>query len=235
PGGGRIEIRSRTEEGHAVVEVADSGCGIPESTRSRIFDPFFSTKGEDGLGLGLSVVYGIVQRHGGTIEVDSTPGAGTTVRVRVPNAPTRGAAEPEATSAPVEGAGRRILAIDDEEAILELVQDILTEQGFEVVTASGGQEAIAKFEPGRYDLVVSDLGLRDMSGWEVVNAIRSRDAAVGVLLLTGWGATLSPERVEEYGIDAVMNKPFEMGALLRRAGDVLEETERRRVAGEPTG
>jgi CheY-like chemotaxis protein/anti-sigma regulatory factor (Ser/Thr protein kinase) len=226
PGGGTITISSTAEGTDAVVRVRDTGKGMDAATRCRIFDPFFSTKGEKGMGLGMSVVYGIIERHRGGISVESEPGEGTCFTIRIPSAPREAKQRQESTASLGERAAR-VLAIDDEEVILELVSDILREGGCTVTTATSGREALVQFDPGKFDLVFCDLGMREMSGWEVVSAIRARDPHVGVVLLTGWGATLSEKRVQQYGIDAVLNKPFEMERMLRTVGQILDLKESR--------
>lgn len=223
PTGGSIRIASALDGEDTVVTVRDTGKGMDESTRLRIFDPFFSTKGDEGMGLGMSVVYGIIERHAGTISVESTPGEGTCFTIRIPACEPEDAATVDKADAAEASLRARVLAVDDEAEILELISDILQEGGCRVQTAGGGEEALAKFAPGEVDLVLCDLGMRDMSGWEVVNAIRSRDSQVGVVLVTGWGATLSEEKVDEYGIDAVLNKPFEMKKMIETVADVLEQ------------
>jgi DNA-binding response OmpR family regulator len=124
----------------------------------------------------------------------------------------------------------RVLVVDDEADILELVSDILTTSGHRVDTAASGSAALRLLADGRYDVLFCDLGMREMSGWEVVAAVRGRDPALGIVLLTGWGATLSNDRLSEYGIDAVLNKPFEMERILRTVQEVVERRGARSVA-----
>ncbi len=229
PSGGSITFASRMEDDTVVVTVRDTGSGMEPHVRARIFDPFFTTKGANGMGLGMSVVYGIVERHNGSIHVESEPGRGTTFTIRVPAAATTAdAPSGERASAPAQVA--RILAVDDEPDILELVADILQTAGHRVDTVSSGPAALQRLRDARYDLMFCDLGMREMSGWEVVSAVRAQDTAMGVVLLTGWGATLSSDRVQEYGIDAVLNKPFEMEKLL----GLVQKVMARRTARTPS-
>jgi PAS domain S-box-containing protein len=226
PNGGAIRLRTSSDATSTIVEVEDGGKGMDEEVKARIFEPFFTTKGAHGLGMGMSVVYGIVERHAGTITVESAPGRGTRFTIRIPK--SREEPREAAPDRPVRTADTaRILLVDDEEAILELVSDILHEAGHEIRTATGGPQALAEFERGAFDLLLCDLGMRDMSGWEVVSAIRARDADLGVVLLTGWGATLSADKVRAYGIDAVLAKPFEMRKLLATVDEVLARRGRR--------
>jgi PAS domain S-box-containing protein len=222
PNGGAIRLRSRMEGSDVVVEVRDSGKGMDEQVKARIFEPFFTTKGSSGLGMGMSVVYGIVERHGGKITVESAVEHGTTFTVRLPQSGSQTREPVREVPLPEPRAGR-ILVIDDEEEILELVSDILTEAGYEISTATSGPKGLERFNEGNFDLLFCDLGMREMSGWEVVNAVRTRNSDIGIVLLTGWGATLSREKVEDYAIDSVLGKPFEMRKLLETVSEVLEK------------
>ncbi|MBZ0270206.1 response regulator, partial [bacterium] len=229
PKGGTIHIAAAMEDDEAVVHVRDTGHGMDESVRARIFDPFFTTKGTNGMGLGMSVVYGIIERHDGKITVESQPNKGTCFTVRIPSCPateTQCGADDEMAV----DLSARVLVIDDETDILELMSDILDAGGHEVVTAGSGPEGLQRLEEGTFDLMFCDLGMRGMSGWEVVSAVRANDRGIGIVLLTGWGATLSGDKVEEYGIDAVLNKPFEMRRILETVVEITQRSQARRGA-----
>lgn len=229
PDGGRLRLESRTEGNDSVVFVSDGGRGMTEEVRARIFDPFFTTKGPLGMGLGLSVVYGIVERHGGKISVESEPGRGTRFMIRIPGA-SRNLEVLNEERELMPSRMARILVIDDEEDILDLVSDILVDGGYQVRTAKSGPLGIELFEAERCDLLFCDLGMREMSGWEVVTALRGRDPNLAVILLTGWGATLAEEKIREYRIDAVLSKPFEMAKLLHTVAEVLDSKDERAKA-----
>jgi PAS domain S-box-containing protein len=221
PTGGRISIKSRAEGANVVVEVRDTGIGMNETVRARIFDPFFSTKGPKGMGLGMSVVFGILGRHKGSIAVDSEPGRGTCFTIRLPIAQVHAEQGPPEIGSSEERVAK-ILVVDDEVEITELVTDILEVSGHTVRSSTRGSEALRILAAESFDMLLCDLGMREMSGWEVVKAVRARDEAIGVVLLTGWGATLSEERVTAHGIDAVLSKPFEMKKLLDTIARILE-------------
>jgi PAS domain S-box-containing protein len=226
PEGGRIEISCRREGEEAVVLVRDDGQGMDDQVKARIFDPFFTTKGTKGMGLGMSVVYGIIDRHGGAITVESEPNQGTCFTLRFPahkKDSIRDQAEVEITP----DRSARVLVIDDQEEILDLVSDILGSHGHQVRTESSGPAGLAALREQEFDLLFCDLGMREMSGWEVVSTVRRFDALIGVVLLTGWGATLSPEKVSEYGIDAVLGKPFPMSRIVKTLHEVLGMREAR--------
>ena len=195
PQGGRITIRSLRSGGEAVLEVIDTGIGMAEDVRSRMFEPFFTTKGVSGNGLGLSMVYGIVSRHKGTVEVESAPMSGTTVRMRFPAASSVDA--PKRSEEPVTAPYRaRILVVDDEPDLLEVIRETLAATGHEVETASSGSDGIARFRSRPFDAVLTDLGMPDVSGWEVARTVRAEGEPSVVLgLVTGWGAMVSDELI----------------------------------------
>ncbi|MFN8177181.1 MAG: ATP-binding protein [bacterium] len=230
PAGGTITFTSRMDADVVVVEVRDTGQGMDDDVRARIFDPFFTTKGPKGMGLGMSVVYGIVERHNGKIDVDSAPDRGTCFTIRIPAAERAASAERPDSSVP-DTRSARVLVVDDEPDILDLVSDILATAGHHVDTAISGPAALRLLEERRYDLMFCDLGMREMSGWEVVAAVRNVDRTIAIALLTGWGATLSEDRLSEYGIDAVLSKPFEMERILRTVQQVAERKAAKSVAG----
>ena len=214
PMGGTIVIRVRRDDSRSVLEVQDDGIGMTEEIRSRMFEPFFTTKGLSGNGLGLSMVYGIVSRHRGTIEVESEDKAGTTVRMLFPavDPVTASRVVPEHIAAPYRA---RVLVVDDEVELLYVMRDALLREGHEVVTASCGLDGIDRFREGpRFDAVLTDLGMPDVSGWELAKTVRMEGGPKPVLgLVTGWGATVSEEVMTAHGVDFVVCKPFEVGFL----------------------
>ncbi len=222
PGGGRLAVRCMQDGDDVVAEVADSGVGMTSEIRRHLFDPFFSTKGHSGTGLGLSVVYGIVTRHGGTIDVDTAPGRGTTFRLVFPSADVPLVASDETPpDPPVEVEPGRILVIDDEPSIAELLQEALSGDGHWVETALSGTDGARMACMSAYDLVFTDLGMPDLSGWEVASRILEHKPELPIVLVTGWGANLDEEEVRTRGIAAVVHKPFEIDELLRTAVQLL--------------
>jgi signal transduction histidine kinase/putative methionine-R-sulfoxide reductase with GAF domain len=209
PGGGRLTIRTWGEPGRAVVSVADSGAGMPEETRGRAFEPFFTTKGVRRLGLGLAVAYGLVSGHGGDIALESGEGRGTTVTFWIPAATGDEAGAPAKAAADGERHGR-ILVVDDEADVREVLADVLGSQGHTVTLAGGGQEALAYLERDPFDLVITDLGMPDVNGWDVARAVKSGRQGLPVLLLTGWA---DAEEAGAGRVDAVIKKPFDMTKL----------------------
>jgi len=221
PRGGSIVIRVFRGGPETVLEVEDNGIGMPEHVKSRVFEPFFTTKGLSGNGLGLSMVYGIVSRHRGSIEVESKEEVGTVVRMRFPAVDPKSPelSIPERVPAPFQA---RILVVDDEVDLVSIMRDALQREGHVVVTATGGSEGIQKFRGGKFDVVLTDLGMPDVSGWEVARVARREGAAKLVLgLVTGWGATVSDEVMEAHAIDFVIGKPFEVGTLTAKVNETL--------------
>jgi len=221
PKGGTITIRCRSERGLSILEVTDDGIGMTEEVRTRMFEPFFTTKGVSGNGLGLSMVYGIVSRHRGSVEVETSPGSGTTVRMRFPATEREGAAiaSRQEVRAPYQA---RVLVVDDEPEILAVLREALERGGHIVEIAKSGSEGIQRFRAGKFDVVLSDLGMPDISGWEVARIVRREGSPRIVLgLVTGWGATISDEMLVAHGVSFVMAKPFEVGELVSRVNRAI--------------
>jgi NO-binding membrane sensor protein with MHYT domain/signal transduction histidine kinase/ActR/RegA family two-component response regulator len=213
PEGGVLTLRTAAPDGHgAIVEVADTGVGMDEDTRRRCLEPFFTTKGERGTGLGLAMVYGVTRRHGAEVQIDSAVGRGTTVRLIFP-VPT--VAMPErAAAAPADApAGRlRVLVVDDDPLMLKSLCDTLELDGHSVVTASGGQAGIDAFRAahrsdGAFDIVITDLGMPYVDGRQVAGAVKASAESVPVILLTGWGQRLMADGEVPAHVDQVLSKP----------------------------
>ncbi len=187
PEGGVLSVGTRRgTTNDAVVVVRDTGVGMPPSVRRRIFEPFFSTKGEGGSGLGLAMAYSIVKRHGGEIRVESESGRGTTFTLTFP-----GAAQISGPSgAPDRTAPRRIarvLVIDDDPQVLATLSEILRSLGHRVTAAPSGPAALAGYARDRFDVVLTNVGMAGMNGWEFAERLRAVDRQVALLFITGWG------------------------------------------------
>jgi len=209
PQGGTLGISTRPEgDEHVVLTIADTGVGMPEHVRTRIFDPFFSTKGEVGTGLGLSVSFSIVQRHSGEMRVESQPGRGTTFTIVLPVGTAEGVPAPVGAEA-VPGTRRgRILLVDNELHVMTILGEMLTELGHHVLPVASGVEALRVFVPGGFDLVLTNLGMTGMTGWDVAERIRASDPRVPVVFITGWGLQAEDrERCRKLGVINVLFKP----------------------------
>jgi GAF domain-containing protein/FixJ family two-component response regulator len=220
PDGGRITLRTGTEDGRVVCAVSDTGVGMTEDVRQRIFDPFFTTKGERGTGLGLSVVYGIVSRHNAEIDVQSAPGAGSTFILRFPPAP-EGLAEAVTRPAPRATRPARILVIDDEKEIAQVLADLLTRDGHQVVVATSGEAGLERATQEPFDLVITDLGMPGVSGWEVARLVKQLRPGTPVAMVTGWGDRIDPVEAQSRGVDTVIPKPFKRDLVREAVGAVL--------------
>ncbi|HEX6080111.1 MAG TPA: GAF domain-containing protein [Methylomirabilota bacterium] len=221
PAGGRFVFRTAVEAGRVVVQAEDSGCGMSEETRRRVFEPFFTTKGAQGNGLGLAVVWGIVTRHQGRIQVESALGQGTTFVVSLPvpaELPTDATAGGSTTVPP----GKRVLVVEDNPQILQSLGELLRESGCRVLPAPDGLTAIACLEAEPVDLVLTDLAMPGASGWEVAAACRERYPSTPIGLITGFGDRLEPGRIERHGIRFVVAKPFTSTELLREVSAALK-------------
>jgi signal transduction histidine kinase/ActR/RegA family two-component response regulator len=235
PDGGTLTLSTQDGGDDVVLTVADTGTGMGEDVRSRIFDPFFTTKGKAGMGLGLSVSYGIIRRHEGRVEVESEVGKGTTFRMTFPvvgESDTQRINDTGPLLAERSDGSLRILVVDDEDYVRELLADILEREGCEVSLAGEGREALKLFDSAAYDAVFTDVGLPGMSGWEVARAVRERDGHVALAVITGWGDTVTPEEQSEAQADWIVPKPF---TVERIAGLVGEISARKAAAHHAVG
>lgn len=217
-----------TPGGSVVVEVADSGMGMDEETRRRCLEPFFTTKGERGTGLGLAMVYGIAERHAAKIDIESAPGHGTSVRISFP-VPLSAEAQRK-PHAPVAAPIRRmrILVVDDDPVILKSLCESLELDGHAVKVASSGRAGIEAFTEEAasgdgFDIVITDLGMPHVDGREVAAAVKKSERAVPVILLTGWGQRLVADGETPTHVDQVLSKPpklREVRAALARWGEL---------------
>jgi PAS domain S-box-containing protein len=219
PGGGILTLRSVAPDGALPrsagtvrVEIADSGMGMDETTRAHCLEPFFTTKGERGTGLGLAMVYGSMQRHGAEISLDSTPGTGTTVRLIFPVAQTDADATQSTSAAAVILHRLRILVVDDDSLVVRSLTDALTNDGHVVTSESGGQAGIDTFlaalrQGNPFPLVITDLGMPYVDGRKVAAAVKAAAPATRVFMLTGWGQQLIDSGEIPPGVDRILAKP----------------------------
>jgi signal transduction histidine kinase/CheY-like chemotaxis protein len=209
--GGGIRIATWAADNWAYCAITDGGVGMTEEIRRRAFEPFFTTKGPQGTGLGLSVAHAIVQRHGGELSLRPNEGGGTVVTVRLPVAAAAAAAAPPETPA---GPSLRVLVIDDETSVREALVDTLTDEGHSVIQAAGGKEGLARLAEGaRVDVVITDLGMPDMTGWDVARAMRQQRPGLPIGLITGWAVALELSEDERLAVDFVIAKPYTIDAL----------------------
>jgi len=227
PDGGVITLRTKTHlpepgaESQRMqtvdVEVVDTGIGMDEETRRRCLEPFYTTKGERGTGLGLAMVYGMIQRHSAELEIDSLVGRGTTIRLSfVPAQESLMGAEHRPL--PERPAHLRILLVDDDPLLSKALREVLESDGHSVHVADGGQSGIDAFQAARdsrapFSLVITDLGMPYVDGRKVAAAVKAASASTPVILLTGWGRRLIAENDLPPHVDRVLSKPPKMVEL----------------------
>lgn len=212
PRGGDIILRTHNDDGQVRLEVSDTGVGMTEEVRRHCLEPFFTTKGSHGTGLGLSMVYGIIQRHGGTIDIQSTVGHGTTVCIHLParaNSAAPSAAEAPATVSPQ----LQILVVDDEPVVRKVISEFLKTDGHTVEDAKNGPDGLEKFRKGKFDLVLVDRAMPEMNGDQVATAIKSSHPTTPVIMLTGFGSMMEAAGERPLAVDFVVGKPVTMADL----------------------
>ena len=211
PGGGRIAVRTYADGDDVVLAVTDSGIGMTDEERERCLEPFFSTKGDHGTGLGLAVVYGIIHRHGGTIEIASEKHRGTTFSLRFP-ASTGDIASAPAPSAEIERT-LRILVVDDQEIICELIAEYLQCDGHEAVFSTDPRQALEMFAADPFDLVITDQSMPGINGVQLATSIKTIVPEAPVILLTGFGDEMQASGSMPMGVDLVLGKPVSSADL----------------------
>ena len=236
PNGGTITLRTRLmNEGAAAsqpafgasvcVEVSDTGIGMNEETRRRCLEPFFTTKGDRGTGLGLAMVYGTMRRHDASIEIDSAPGRGTTMRLRFPLPTTAVELPPALGIEPLTSAQLRVLVVDDDLVLLESLTETLEDEGHQIVGANSGQAGIDAFLAGQnagqpFAVVITDLGMPQVDGRQVASAVKAASAGTPVFLLTGWGQGMAAEGDLPPHVDLILTKPPKLRELRRALASV---------------
>ena len=212
PKGGKLSITCRRSEGRLQLRFSDNGMGMPDDVRQKIFEPFFSTKGAHGTGLGLSVSYSIIERHAGLISVVSEPGAGAVFMIDLPAAAAEASVK-QAETVSSDVPALRILVVDDELPVRETLAEMLTAVQHRVELAGSGQEAMQKMRQHAFDFVFTDLAMPEMDGWETARSIRKGWPDVKIVLVTGYGPTTTPPPGEEQLVDAIIGKPFDFSQV----------------------
>jgi CheY-like chemotaxis protein len=221
PEGGKIEVRTFKKKKEVFIQISDTGIGIAEEAKKKIFEPFFTTKPFSNTGLGLSMSYGIVKRFGGEIEVESKVGLGTTFTIILPIG-GEGREEVVSPSTIKKGRKARILVIDDEEFIRSVLSRTLSQVNHQVTLAENGEKGIQLFKEGKFDMVLTDLGMPGISGWEVCRMIKKISPHTPVGMITGWGMEMSRSKMEEYGLDFFISKPFDFNQILNVVAETME-------------
>jgi signal transduction histidine kinase/DNA-binding response OmpR family regulator len=207
PEGGELTLKTFLAESAIGLEVSDTGIGMSKEVKEKLFQPFFTTKG-NGYGLGTSIVYGIVARHGGEIQVSSEEGVGTTFLLTLPVANAQSEdILPEEIARPKKEGPAKVLVVEDNDLNREMFARYLTEMGHNAVLAANGKEMLPILERERFDLVITDLSMPGISGWQVAEQVKKRSPSIPVILVSGWAIQQDDARLSESGIDFILQKP----------------------------
>ena len=222
PEGGKIAFCTRNNEGNVFISISDTGKGMTEEVRKEVFDPFFTTRRPMGTGLGLSMAYKTVMMHGGRISVESEVGKGSTFTLQFPLT-TKTVDVPSKEKIPeplTKDLSLNILVVDDEEAICKIMDSVLSEQGHKVKTVNNGTEAIDLSKNEHFDLVLCDLVMPKVSGYEVVKALHKLKKVPKIGIITGWG-DLNFTEEDGKRVDFIIRKPFDFSVLSKHINDVI--------------
>jgi CheY-like chemotaxis protein len=225
PTGGRLTIGLTAAGAGAELTVADTGVGMPPAIQRRVFEPFFTTKGEKGSGLGLATARKVATAHGGRLDVASEPGRGTTFTLWLPTTDAPAEAPEEERGGPTAGRIGRIVVVDDQQDVLDTTAMLLRGDGHDVRVFLDPRQAVASALADPPDLVISDLGMPGMNGWDVARAVHERHPSLPVVLLTGWGREITAQQMRDGGIAAVLPKPVEGPALRAAVAQALPREE----------
>lgn len=229
PSGGEVRVTTQEIRDRVAVYITDTGTGMTPEVKQRLFDPFFTTKGKAGTGMGLAVSFGIIRRHEGSIEVDSEPGRGTTLKISLPKVTPASATEesnfntPQATTSTAEDKVR-VIVVDDETHVREVLIEALEAEGCEVVSAESGEIALALYDQynGKFDAVFTDIGMPSMNGWELVNEIRQRSENMPIAIISGWADAISVQTRNAVKADWVVAKPFDIDRISKIAQEIAQ-------------
>ncbi len=214
PKGGTLEIRTFQKAKEAIISIRDTGCGMTAEVQRNLFDPFFTTKGPSGTGLGLSEALGIIKRHGGEIFVESSPNQGTTFSIYLPISESEHIAPEPTTVVETSTVSERLslLVIDDNAHIREILMAFLGEM-YTIDGVDSGQEGLQHLAQKDYDILITDLGMPGMNGYEVARRAKAIRPDISVILMTGWGVQISDENLRENQIESLLPKPFDFQAV----------------------
>jgi PAS domain S-box-containing protein len=222
PNGGRISFRTWSKDDTVFVSITDIGKGMSGDVKRDVFDPFFTTKRPEGTGLGMSTSYSKVVRHGGKIEVDSEEGKGSTFTLQFPT--TIETASPITTPKPKPETKVKklsILVVDDEEEICNMLDEFLSRSGHKVKAVYSGTGAVELAKREKFDLILSDLAMPDVFGYDVIKFLNKLDKRPKIGIITGWDGTLKPMNDKEFKVDFIIRKPFELSELTKHINDVF--------------
>jgi PAS domain S-box-containing protein len=231
PEGGVIAVSCKPVDGEILLEFSDTGVGMDSEVMARVFDPFYTTKGVGSSGLGLSISWSLITRCGGEIRVRSTPGKGTVLEISLPKTgpslTVERACKPEPSPE-----SSKLLIIDDDPEILEVLRDMLRLKGHRVTATNSGPEALHLIESQDFDLVLTDLGMPAVSGWDIAKSVKAKDPHVPVILATGSSDQYDEDDLTASGVDRILSKPFNWDRLIETVADLLNSVSKEAL--EPT-
>jgi CheY-like chemotaxis protein len=225
PRGGDLYLTTEENAGYAHIYIQDSGVGIPAPIKDRIWDPFYSTKGKDGLGLGLSLSHAVVKRHNGEMEVSSQKDHGTTFTITLPIA--QKSPRPKSRSVKRKIKNAQILMIRDEDIVSELLSKVLVSRGHKVVMASSGSEGLQKLKKKKFDLVLADSAAADMGRAGFIQKINKMNKDLSFVLMKGQTAGEKPGVTRKSAIDLIIRKPLDMDKVVGQVENLLRRKSRR--------
>jgi PAS domain S-box-containing protein len=230
PQGGRLIITTTVEREVLHLTFTDTGCGMTDDIRQRIFEPFFTTKGTRGYGMGLSVTYGIIERHGGDIHVTSELGSGSSFTIQLPirREVTDDSEDSVASLDHWSARTASVLVVDDEAPIRALLADLLRARGHKVLMAEDGLAGLRAIEGARFDLVITDISMPGVDGWAVVSEVRRRWPDTKLVIVTGYGGLVDQVFMggESDLVDALISKPFNLAEIDSTINDLLLDAQK---------
>lgn len=222
PGGGEIVLQTAKVGELVLISVKDNGVGITEEVKTRVFEPFFTTKPDRGTGLGLSVAHRIILNHDGEIGVENQLGEGTIFTIKLP---VSGISRKDTERSPVTDspASLNILVVDDEKEVGSVLNELLSDEGHRVKVADDGSKAISILEKHEFDVVITDLGMRGVTGWDVASAAKKVNPMLPVIMLTGWVDSVLGKETERRTVDMVLSKPAKRDQLMKAIAQVVNQ------------
>lgn len=222
---GTIYISTKTDAEFVILELRDTGVGMDKEIMQHCFDPFYSTKGEDGTGLGLAMVYGIIHRYGGSIQIESEVGKGTTFIVRFPMAEQNDERDIQESSEPPMRL-LNVLVVDDEPIVRDIVTEYLAADGHTYKIATKGQEGLKIFGNGNFDLVITDRAMPSMNGMKLAASIKDIEPNTPVIMLTGFGDMMQATDEMPEGVDWVISKPITLQKFREALAQIIHSASR---------
>ncbi|NCC31371.1 MAG: GAF domain-containing protein [Chloroflexia bacterium] len=232
PSGGQLTLHtalvpalaSPLRQPSALIQLSDTGVGMSQEVQARMFDPFYTTKGSAGTGMGLAMVYGIVQQHLGQIVASSELGVGSTFKVYLPiRSVSQIEVKAPSPSQPPLAQARRLLVVEDDPSVRRVLVRQIQRLGYHVTEAADGATALALLAAQHFDLLCTDLGMPGLSGWQLIDRVRMQYPDLTLVLISGWGDQLDSAEARAHGVHAILAKPFDLTSLQRVLYSLLDQ------------